>query len=491
MLKRIPGCLVATALLVLTAVSAFADGANFRPRLGCVPFLATSLQAMAFTENISASLLDSIDRGSFFEAVERRKIEQILELEGLRLDNLSREDIASIGAKAGLDYVVHGSVSITEAGAVIDVSLLNVRSKRQVMRESYRLSESDFSQKVREVAAIIVERVRSSNAPTAPTPAATTAAASIVVQPPRGVTASGSPNSIRLSWSHDDPRQVAGFNIYRSCSQDGPFSLHATTTAPPYADEELKLNEVFYYRVATVSQTGSNSELSAVVRGETTIAPAPPIFMNVEADIRGARLTWRPRPGSSSDQRATPQGYRVYRSPSDGGALTRIADLPADAVSCSDSGLSEGVKYVYTITGYNRDGAEGDYSARLAVTPLSSPTSLRAKSGTTRQTELSWDRYGSKFAEGYVVYRSAAKDGAYTPIARVKGGDATSFIDQEPAGGIAYWYRLSAYNGGGEETAPTEPVSVVGGNAPARPIQPAQPPQSHAFHAEMLAGQSR
>lgn len=488
MLKRIVGCLIATGLLLLTAVSAFADGANFRPRLGCVPFLATSLQAMAFTENISASLLDSIDRSSFFEAVERRKIEQILELEGLRLDNLSQENIASIGAKAGLDYVVHGSVSITEAGAVIDVNLLNVRSNRQVMRESYRVSENDLSQKVREVAAIIVERVRNSGAVTAPPPAP---AKTSIVQPPSEVRASGSSHSIRLTWSHDNLKQVAGFNIYRSCAQDGPFSLHATTTAPPYADEDLKLNELFYYRVATVSRTGSSSEQSATVRGETTIAPAPPIFMNVEAGIKGARLTWRPRPGCGSDPRATPQGYRVYRSLSDGGALTKVSDLPADALSCSDSGLSEGVKYVYTITSYNRDGAEGDYSARLAVTPLSSPTSLRAKSGATRQTELSWDRYGSSMAEGYVIYRAAAKDGAYTPIARVKGVDATSYIDQEPTGGSAYWYRMSAYNQGGEETAPSEPVSAVSAHLPLHPVQPAQPPESRAVHAEMLAGQSR
>lgn len=487
MFNRIARWLVAAGLVLVAAVSAFANDSNFRPRLGCVPFLATSLQAMAFTENLSAALLDSIDRGSFFEAVERRKIEQILELEGLRLDNLSQENIACIGAKAGLDYLVHGRVSIAESGTVIDVTLLNVRSKREVMRESYRVSESDFYLKVREIADIIVNRVRSGDTPAAK---ASPPAPLPVVSPPRGVVASGSSKSIRLSWSHDDLKQVAGFNIYRSSTNDGPFSLHASTTAPLYADEELKLNEVFYYRVATVSQTGSTSEQSATIRGETTIAPAPPIFMNVEADIKGARLTWHPRPGIGSDPLTTPRGYRIYRTLSDGGAQTRVADLPADAVSCNDSGLSEGLKYIYTITSYNRDGAEGDYSARLSVTPLTAPASPRAKSLAARQVELSWERYASDMAEGYVIYRAREKDGAYIPIARVKGVNATSYIDQESMG-VPHWYRMSAYNSGGAETDPSEPVSAVTREVLPSPTKPPRPPESRTIHAEIVADQSR
>jgi fibronectin type 3 domain-containing protein/TolB-like protein len=488
MFKRIVGCLVAAGILFLTIVSARAGETNFRPRLGCIPFLATSLQAMAFTENISASLLDGIDRSSFLEAVERRKIEQILELEGLRLDNLSQESIVSIGVKAGLDYVVHGRVSITESGATIDVNLLNVRSNRQVMRESYRVPESEIYNKVREIAAIIVDRVRNSGAATAeasPPPPVR------VVPPPRALIASGSSNSIRLSWSHDDLKQVAGFNIYRACAEKGPFSLHATTTVPQYADENLRLNEVFYYRVATVSKGGGASEQSATVRGETTIAPAPPIFMNVEADIRSARLTWRQRPGAGNDPRMTPQGYRIYRGLSEGSVLTKVSDLPADAVSCVDSGLSEGVKYVYLITSYNRDGVEGDYSARLGMTPLASPATPRAKSLATRQVELSWDRYASDTAEGYVIYRAREKDGTYIQIARMKGVNATSYIDQQSTDTSAFWYRMSAYNRMGEETALSEPVSAITITAPPRPAQQLQPPESRAIHAEMLAGQSR
>ncbi|MEI6702951.1 MAG: hypothetical protein WCL71_05365, partial [Deltaproteobacteria bacterium] len=59
-------------LLLLLVGTAFPEVSGFRPRLGCVPFMATSLQAMAFTEDISSSLLNSIDRNRYFEIVERK-----------------------------------------------------------------------------------------------------------------------------------------------------------------------------------------------------------------------------------------------------------------------------------------------------------------------------------------------------------------------------------------------------------------------------------
>ena len=469
MRERIIGCLIAAGLLLTVAVSVSASEANFRLKLGCVPFLAANLQAMAFTENISASLLNSFDRSSLFEVVERRKMEQILELEDLRLDNLNQESIARIGVKAGLDYVVHGNVGITESGAVIDVNLFNVRSNKQIMKASHQVSESDFSRKVQEIATTIVDRIRNAGAMPAETPASTPL---LTAQTPKGVTASGSSSSIRLSWSHDDLKLVAGFNIYRSSAPEGPFSHYATTTAPRYVDENLKLNEIFYYRIATVNQDGSTSGQCAAVKGETTIAPSPPIFMNVEADIKGARLTWRPRPNTGGDSRITPQGYKIYRRPAEDGAMTRVADLSADSATLSDSGLSEGIKYIYVITSYNRDGAESDYSASLSVIPLPPPAPPRAKSGMPRRIALSWNRYTGGSAEGYMIYRADKKDGAYTRIATLEGVNVTEYIDLELTANTTYWYRLSVYNKGGGETTHSVPVSAVTEDLLPHPVQP-------------------
>jgi fibronectin type 3 domain-containing protein len=453
--------------LLLMAGKAFGEGSNLRPRLGCVPFMATSLQAMAFTEDISSSLLNSIDRSRYFEIVERKKIEQFLELEGYRLDNLDHESILKLSAKGGLDYVVHGSVNVVgDGGTSLEINLLNVRARKVLMKETYSMSQTDFSRKLLEIAGVLVDRVKAGiNQPGA----AVSDVALAPVKPPHTVEASGTATSIRLRWP-SDMKQISGFNIYRSTSIGGQYSLHATTGETSFTDENMKLNEEFYYRVAAVSQSGVTSELTPPVRGATAIAPPPPIFMNIEPDIKGARLVWRPRPSSGKDSRTEAKGYRVYRKQRSEASFMMVARLPADTVSYIDNGLSDGLEYIYTIASHNNDGTESEYSSKLSVIPLSIPNAVRASAGKIRHVPLSWNRYPGEPAEGYVLFRSDTMDGRYAVIARMDGLGATSYTDRELADNSTYWYRLSVYNKGGIETAPSETVSVTTRDIPPPPV---------------------
>ncbi len=454
------------ALLTLLCGFASADDSAFRPRLGCIPFAATTLQAMAFTEDISSSLLSSIDRSRYFEIVERKKIEQYLELEGLRLDNLNHESIIKIGVKAGLDYVVHGTVTVNESGTMLEINLLDVQARKVVMKESYRISQINFSVKLLEIAGIIVNRVKEGGIQ-----AQVTASAKVIalVDPPQRLEVSGNVSSIRLTWQ-SDMKQIAGFNVYRSNTSDGQYRLHATTSTPSFTDENMKLNEVFYYKIASVRQDGRASELTPPVRGGTAIAPPPPIFMNIEPDIKRARLVWRPRSGAGGDSRTKPSGYKVYRNQGDDGAFNLIARLPVDALTYTDKNLADGVKYLYTITSHNNDGAESEYSAKLSIMPLPTPNAIRATSGNIRFVSLSWDRYGYKEAEGYKVYRSDRKEGSYTEIAKLRGADSTNYVDRGRIDNTSYWYRVSVFNEAGAETDTSEPVSAVTRDIPPKPL---------------------
>jgi fibronectin type 3 domain-containing protein len=164
------------------------------------------------------------------------------------------------------------------------------------------------------------------------------------------------------------------------------------------------------------------------------------------------------------------QGYRVYRRQGDEGAFALAARLPLDALSYSDTGLSEGVKYVYTVTSHNRDGTESEYSSKLSVMPLPVPNAVRASAGKIRHVPLLWDRYSSELAEGYVLYRSDKKDGPYAEVARLDGLAATNYSDRGLADNATYWYRLSAFKKGGMETGPSEPVSTVTRDIPPAPV---------------------
>ncbi len=459
---------IIVALLFILCGLVCADESSIKPRLGCVPFMASSLQAMAVTEDISSSLLNSIDRSRYFEIVERKKIEQYLELEGLRLDNLDHDSILKIGSKAGLDYVVHGSVNVNENGTTLEINLLNVRSRKVLLKESYSMSQTDFSKKLLEIAGIIVGRVQTV-ANQALTAAPVDVSVKLPVKPPQGLEATGTVNSIRLRWQ-SDMKQIAGFNVYRSNTGNGQYSLHATTAEPYFTDENMKLNEVFYYRVASVRQDGGVSEFTPPVRGGTSIAPPPPIFMNIEPDIRGAKLFWRPRTGAGGDSRTVPQGYRVYRRQGSEGPFNLVAHLPVDAVTYADTDLGDGVKYVYTITSHNSEGAESEYSAKLGVVPFPTPNAIRAASGRIRHVPLSWDRYGNKEIDGYKIYRSDSKDGKYAAVTKLDDNDATGFVDRGRPDNATYWYRISVFKKGGAETDLSEPVSAVTREIPPAPL---------------------
>lgn len=457
------------AMLLLIGFSGTASSqvAAFKPRLGCVPFMATSLQAMAFTENISSSLLDSIDKTGHFEVMERKKVEHYIEIEGQRLDNLNHDGIVRVGLKAGLDYVVHGSVSMTEAGATsLEVNLIAVRSKKSLMRETFRITESTFTRQLQGIAAEIVVRVKQA----LQQPAVVKEVASQTVPQPQRVSASGTPSSIRLTWQLSAMEQIAGFNIYRSVNADGPFSLHGTATEPLFVDDRLKLNEVFYYRISAVSTSGAGSELTAPVRGATVIAPPAPIFLNIQTDIKGARLSWRARPGTNTDSGSIPTGFRIYRSSDSDSSLTLVAQLPVETQAYYDVNLKDGIKYVYSLTACNREGAESELSARLSVIPLSGPKTLKATGGLIRQISLNWDVYSAESAVGYALYRSSAPDGAYVQIARLDGLSRTSFIDKDLADNTVYWYRLSAYKKDGTATDPSEAVSAKTRDLPPKPV---------------------
>jgi len=454
--------------LVLVAGTVFAEDSVFRPRLGCVPFLATSLQAMAFTEDISSSLLNSLDRVRYFEIVERKKIEQFLELEGYRLDNLDQAGILKISSKAGLDYVVSGSVTAGGAATTLTLELLDTRSKNVLMKESYYLSSSDFSRKLSEVAEKITERVRGGSGQPqlfSPAPVKHEKPA-----PPTGVEASGTNNSIRIRWQ-SSLKQSAGFNIYRSPSANGPYTIYSTAQEPSFTDENLKLNEEYYYRVAVVTGEGIVSEMSAPVRGNTVIAPPPPIFMNVEPEIKGATLAWRPRSGTGGDPRTESTGFRIYRKQGGEAGFNQVATLPAGTSGYTDRALSDGMAYTYMVTALNRDGAESDYSSRLGVRTLPVPAPPEPASGGIRQVRITWNRYPSERCDGYVIYRAASKDGAYETVARLEGIASSLYVDSGLSDRTTYWYRISAYRKDGGETDISPPVSATTRDIPPPPVK--------------------
>jgi fibronectin type 3 domain-containing protein len=91
---------------------------------------------------------------------------------------------------------------------------------------------------------------------------------------PTGLTASGGNGQVMLRWSAPASGGTpAHYNIYRSDSRTGPFTLIASSTTIGYNDTGLKNGHQYWYKI--------NAQNSYGVSGNTTAISAKPYATNI------------------------------------------------------------------------------------------------------------------------------------------------------------------------------------------------------------------
>lgn len=460
--KTVGGCILIVWLAVFS-VQAYTFEAGMRQKLAVLPFTAKNIEAMAITENLMSFLINNIDRSGYFEIFERKKIENIVEIAGLRLEGLSREDMLRIGSKNGIDFLLAGNV--TRAGSIVAVEfqLMNVRGKKVCVSDTLRFSEAETSARLQGMARDLINNAKACVSDSAGL------SDQKPLQPTIDLKASGTSKSIRLQWSYPDMQAVAGFTIFRSGSEGGPFNPIATTTEWAYTDENLSLNETFYYRIKVISRTGSESAFSLVVVGKTPVAPHAPIFLGVQSDVKSAVLWWVARPQAVKEHGTEESGYKIYRKTSQEKDFKAVGSVSAETLSFRDSGLSDKTQYSYAITAFNKNMTESEFSVSLDATTHGGVDGLNAAGNKIRRMPITWITHISDIVEGYRIYRADGKNGEYRRMADVSGRRNTIYVDKELEDKTTYWYRISAYNKDSIETDLSEPISATTRDKPPVP----------------------
>ncbi len=266
-----------------------------------------------------------------------------------------------------------------------------------------------------------------------------------------------SASQINLSWT-DNSSNETGFLI--ETSTDGTTFSTLTTTAADatsYSNSGLSAGSRYYYRVSAV-RTGATSS-STISANTYTLPPAPSGASANATSWSTVAVSWSDGTGET--------GYRIERSADGSTGWTSAGTVAQNATSFNDTGRSASTTYYYRVFATNTSGDSAASSVVSAATPafsLNAPSSLNTSSVTSTTIDLSWTDNSSD-ETGFKIERKTGTNGTWALRDTVGAGIAT-YHDTGLSPTTQYFYRVYAYNGGGnsanssEATATTSAASV-------------------------------
>ena len=223
------------------------------------------------------------------------------------------------------------------------------------------------------------------------------------------------------------------YEVYRSGSKDGTYTLLGTTTATNYTDSKANAGYTYYYKVKAISEVKSaaNSSLSAAV-AITCRCARPVVKTDYWASTGKPYIYWSAVDGANR--------YEVYRSGSKDGTYTLLGTTTAK--NYTDSKANAGYTYYYKVKAISevKSAANSSLSAAVAITcRCARPVVKTDYWASTGKPYIKWTAVAG--ASQYEVYRSGSKDGTYTLLGTTT---ATNYTDSKANAGYTYYYKVKA-----------------------------------------------
>ena len=225
---------------------------------------------------------------------------------------------------------------------------------------------------------------------------------------------------------------VAGaskYEVYRSGSKDGTYTLLGTTTNLNYTDSKANAGYIYYYKVKAVNANSIKSNYSATVAA-TCHCARPVVKPDYLISTGKPYIKWAAVAGANK--------YEVYRSGSKDGSYTLLGTTTA--TNYTDNKANAGYTYYYKVKAVNANSIKSDYSATVAATchcarPVVKPDYLIS----TGKPYIKWTAVSG--ASKYYVYRSGSSNGTYEYVGTTT---ATNYTDNKANAGYTYYYKVKA-----------------------------------------------
>jgi fibronectin type 3 domain-containing protein len=383
----------------------------------------------------------------------------------------------------GLNVIVVGSVEKKGSIIAINCKVIHIEQKRPILNTQMRsLGDAGLVNEIRKLASLITKTISSMALKQKDGEDKSAIKGPVSVQKRAGN------KRVFLNWDEPPGMAAAGYEIFRSNAESGPFTRITQVTQPEYLDQDLDRNTIYYYKIRAFNNRGIQSDFSSVISAESALTPNPPMILKAEGHIKSIQLTWSPSPMASDDPLKL-KGYKLYRAKVQQGPYKEVANvlgtdlgIGADAsttldklfkVSYMGMGLADGEDYYYKLTAYNEKNLESDFSSFIKGTTIPVVNGLTVQGDMIREIKLTWNFIDTPFIKGYYVYRSTSETEGFTKIKKIDAPSSekkVNYADKEGLGDkTRYYYRITAFEESDLETSPSVTGSAVTKGKPPTP----------------------
>jgi fibronectin type 3 domain-containing protein len=253
-----------------------------------------------------------------------------------------------------------------------------------------------------------------------------------------------------------------------------------------FIDATVAQGTNYLYRVELLDMYGQVIErIDKRIQAGPPEVPEAPRDVKAEAGEGQVSLSWSYRPYRNRADDLT-VGFRIYRQES-GGRPVNLTTTPVLRIegwlSYIDTEVENGKTYTYQVEAVDMIGAASPRRNSLPVTPTDTraplvPSGLRGVDS-EEGVLLLWRLSPDLDLASYNVLRSGRVEGEYQRInPEPVPGDQARYLDREVIRGTSYYYRVTAVDSSGNESAPCGPTSVL-------PADSEPPPELSGLQAEV------
>ena len=253
-------------------------------------------------------------------------------------------------------------------------------------------------------------------------------------------TSNATTSSLQFNWSSGGGN-TNGFWIYRWNGSGWSYLTSASSSSRSYTNSGLSSGTTCYYTLCGYNSayaTCADGYATGTTQSVASYPDKPSSLYTSNATTSSLQFNWSSGGGNTN-------GFWIYRW--NGSGWSYLTSASSSSRSYTNSGLSSGTTYYYTLCGYNSayatcaDGYATGTTQSVASYP-DKPSSLYTSNATTSSLQFNWSSGGGN-TNGFWIYRWNGS--SWVSIATV-GSSSRSYTNSGLSSGTTYYYTLCGYN---------------------------------------------